>query len=77
MQASENAPGVPERCGATIDPQTAQRKIERYFELCELSMDLALEGIKHRHPHADRAELLRLFGERLNLFRNDKWRRNG
>ncbi len=61
----------------TIDPQVAARKIEQYFELCDLSMELALEGIKYRHPEADRAELLRLFAKRLALFRKDKWRRNG
>jgi len=77
MQAPKQSTGVPDRGGATIDPQVAQKKLERYFELCELSMELALEGIKYRHPDADRKELLRLFAERLAVFRKDKWRRNG
>ncbi len=29
---------------AKFDPQVAEMKLKRYFELCELSMELALEG---------------------------------
>lgn len=77
MTAPDQPSDAPIVQGAKVDPQVVQKKLERYFELCELSMELALEGIRYRHPEADRAELLRLFAERLAVFRKDKWQRNG
>ena len=35
-----------------LDPELVKRKIQRYFELCDLAQELALAGIKHRHPEA-------------------------
>lgn len=58
-----------------LDPQVVARKIERYFELCDLAQELAIEGIKHRHPDATPQELRRLFAERLAIFREGKWGR--
>jgi len=55
------------------DPHETARKIERYFELRELSIHLALEGLRLDHPDADAAELRRLLRERLAHFRKGKW----
>jgi hypothetical protein len=62
---------------AVPDPQLVARKVDQFFELCELAKELALEGIKHRHPAAGPAELRRLLAERLAVFREGKWRRHG
>ena len=59
----------------TLDPIVVARKIERYFELCDLAQELAIAGIKHRHPDATPQELRRLFAERLAIFREGKWGR--
>lgn len=59
-----------------LDPQLVARKLDRFFELCELSKELALEGIRYRHPEASPAEVKRLLAERLAVFREDKWRRH-
>ncbi|MBS0264756.1 MAG: hypothetical protein JSS02_22670 [Planctomycetes bacterium] len=58
-----------------VDPELVARKIQRYFELCDLSQELALAGIKHRHPEATPQELRRLFAARLAVFREGKWGR--
>jgi hypothetical protein len=58
-----------------LDPQLVERKIARYFELCDLAQELAMAGIKHRHPDASPQELRRLFAERLAIFREGKWGR--
>jgi hypothetical protein len=63
--------------GGVPDSQLVEKKIEQFFELCELAKELALEGIKHRHPDAGPADLRRLFAERLAVFRESKWRRHG
>jgi hypothetical protein len=60
-----------------LDPKVVSRKVEQFFELCEMAKELALEGIKHRHPEASPAELRRLFAERLAVFREGEWRRHG
>jgi hypothetical protein len=66
------------RTGATPpDPQIVARKVEQFFELCQLTKELALAGIKYRHPNASPAELQRLFAERLAVFREGKWRSHG
>ena len=57
------------------DPELVERKIQRYFELCDLAQELALAGIKHRHPEATPQELRRLFAARLAVFREGKWGR--
>jgi hypothetical protein len=59
------------------DPHTVARKVNQFFELCELSKELALAGIKYRHPDASPAELERLLAERLAVFREGKWRSHG
>lgn len=59
----------------TLDPDVVARKIERYFELCDLAQELAIAGIKYRHPDATPQELRRLFAERLAIFREGKWGR--
>jgi len=67
-------------CGtaaAAPDPQTVARKLDQFFELCELGKELALEGIKFRHPDATPDELHRLLAERLAIFREGKWRKHG
>jgi hypothetical protein len=58
-----------------LDPQIVARKIERYFESCDLAQELAMAGIRHRHPDAIPQELRRLFAERLANFREGKWGR--
>ena len=58
-----------------LDPQVVARRIERYFELCDLAQELAIAGIKHRHPDATPQDLRRLFAERLAIFREGKWGR--
>jgi len=55
------------------DPHETARKIQRYFDLCELTMQLAREGLRLDHPDADAAELRRLLRERLAYFRRGKW----
>jgi hypothetical protein len=60
-----------------LDPQVVARKVDQFFELCDLAQELALEGIKLRHPNAGAAELRRLLAERLAIFREGKWRRHG
>ncbi len=57
------------------DAQLVARKVDQFFELCELATELALEGIKLRHPEAGPAEQRRLLAERLAVFREGKWRR--
>jgi hypothetical protein len=61
---------------AAPDPQLVARQLDRFFELCELAKELALEGIRYRHPEASPAELNRLLAARLAVFREDKWRRH-
>ena len=48
---SLSEPGSPAPHTA-LDPELVERKIERYFELCDLAQELGLAGIKHRHPEA-------------------------
>jgi hypothetical protein len=49
----ENQPDVMESTGGparpALDPQLVARKIDRYFELCDLAQELAIAGIKYRH----------------------------
>ena len=65
-----------------MNPQAAlQSQIDRYrqmtgeqrlavaLELHDLSCDLAREGIRHQHPHADAAEVERRLHDRLRLAR--------
>ncbi len=62
-----------------LDSQLVARKIERYFELCDLARELAMAGIKYRHPDSSPEDLRRLFAKRLAIFREGKWgvRENG
>ena len=69
---SEPGSPVPHKA---LDPELVARKIQRYFELCDLAQELALAGIKHRHPEATPQELRRLFAARLAVFREGKWGR--
>ena len=71
---SQSEPGSPAPRTA-LDPDLVERKIQRYFELCDLAQELALAGIKHRHPEATPQELRRLFAARLAIFRESKWGR--
>ena len=61
---------------APPDPETVARKLDQFFELCELGKELALEGIRYRHPDASPAELHRLLSQRLAIFREGKWRQH-
>jgi hypothetical protein len=70
MNATNSMPAAPP------DPETVARKLDQFFELCELGKELALEGIRYRHPNASSAELHRLLAERLAIFRAGKWRRH-
>lgn len=66
------APPVPLR--PPPDPELVERKLAQFFELCEFAKELALAGIKYRHPEAGPDELRRLLAERLAVFREGKWR---
>lgn len=56
------------------DPETVARKLEKYFELLEVSRELALAGIRYRHPNATEAEIQALWQERLKRSRDEKWK---
>ncbi len=48
-------------------------RIQRYFELCRISVELALEGIRHDSPDLDAAARRRKLRQRLALYRRGKW----
>lgn len=75
IEPDDSAPPIPPP-PRKIDQKEVARKIARFFELHELATELALAGIRHRHPEASPAELRRLLRERLAIFRADKWRRH-
>ena len=56
-----------------LDPQELARKLARFFQLHEVTRDLALAGLKHDHPDASPPELRRLLRKRLAFFRKRKW----
>lgn len=45
----------------------------RYFELLEVSRELAFAGLRHRHPEATEAAIRALWQERLKRSRSEKW----
>ena len=48
---------------------TGEQRLAIALELHELSCDVAREGIRRQHPHADAAEVERLLRCRLELAR--------
>ncbi|MBY0522708.1 MAG: hypothetical protein K2R98_04895 [Gemmataceae bacterium] len=57
----------------SMEPQAVARRIQQFFDIRQLCIDLALEGIRLDHPNADATELLRLLRQRLALGRKGKW----
>lgn len=58
------------------NPEAAARKVMRYFELLEVSRELAFAGLRHRHPEATEDELRELWHARLKRSRDEKWKRH-
>ena len=56
------------------DPEAAARKLMKYFELLEVSRELALAGLRHQHPEASETEIRALWHERLKRSRDEKWK---
>ncbi len=48
---------------------TGEQRLAIALELHEMSCDIARQGIRHRHPKADAAEVERLLRRRLELAR--------
>jgi hypothetical protein len=48
---------------------TGEQRLAIALELHELSCEIAREGIRRQHPHADAAEVERLLHRRLELVR--------
>lgn len=48
---------------------TGEQRLALALDLHELACDVAREGIRHHHPHADEAEVERLLRRRLELAR--------
>jgi hypothetical protein len=48
---------------------TGEQRLAVALELHELSCDIAREGIRRQHPHADAAEVERQLRQRLELAR--------
>jgi hypothetical protein len=48
---------------------TGEQRLAVALELHEMSCDIAREGIRRQHPHADIAEVERLLRHRLELAR--------
>lgn len=57
-----------------IDQAETNRRFERFAQLYDLSMNLAVEGIKHDYPHASPEEVNRILRERLAIMRKEKWK---
>ncbi len=55
------------------NPEAAARKLMRYFELLDTSRQLALAGLRHRHPNATDDQLHELWQERLKRSHAEKW----
>jgi hypothetical protein len=58
----------------SLQPETVARNLARYFELAELSMELALAVIRYRYPNATPTEVREHFLGRLARSRREKWR---
>ena len=56
------------------DPEAAARKLMKYFELLEVSRELAFAGLRHRYPDASDAEIRALWRDRLKRSRDEKWK---
>ena len=56
------------------NPEAAARKVMRYFELLEVSRELAFAGLRYRHPAATEQELRALWQARLKRSRDEKWK---
>ena len=48
---------------------TGEQRLALALDLHEMSCDIAREGIRRQHPHADAAEVERLLRHRLELAR--------
>lgn len=57
-----------------INQEEANRRFARFEQLYDLSMNLAVEGIKHDYPHATPEEVSHILCERLAIMRKEKWK---
>lgn len=76
MPGETKPPSQISACSADrkLDRAKVARKVEQFFELTELSMELALAGIRQRYPEASVQEQYQRLAERLAIFREEKWR---
>jgi len=59
------------------DPIEATRRLEQYFQLYALNIQLAEAGVKVDYPEATPEEVRRRLAERLRIVRQEKWKDHG
>ncbi len=59
------------------DPIEAARRLEQYFQLYALNIELAEAGVKVDYPDANPEEVRLRLAERLRIVRQEKWKGYG
>ncbi len=65
------------RISTSPDALEATRRLEQYFQLYALNMQLAEAGIKLDYPDATPLEVRQRLAERLRIVRQEKWKGYG